>query len=347
MRGEIPPSPPLRKGGAGRSRGLAALACLVLLAGMAAAQDEEVEYALEKPLAARSLLLDGVAVDGLMVAVGERGHVLFSRDEGESWQQASSVPTRATLTAVYFHDAQLGWAVGHDAVILRTRDGGDTWERLYHAPEEERPFLDVWFEDDLSGFAVGAYGFFLKTTDGGDTWTPHEFVETSEVVEEDDPYAYDEGGDFHLNHIAQAQDGRLYMAAEAGTVYRSDDGGEIWKTLPSPYTGSFFGTLPLDGDSLLLFGLRGNLFRSEDAGESWQTIDSGTEAVLSDGLLLSDGTVVLAGAAGTLLISGDGGETFRLAAQADRQALATVLSAGDSLVLVGEFGVNKIPVPTP
>ena len=302
---------------------------------------ENLESALVKPLASRSLLLDGAAVDGLMAAVGERGHILVSRDEGESWSQAG-VPTRATLTGVFLHDQELGWAVGHDAVILRTRDGGASWERLHYAPEEERPFLDIWFEDADRGFAIGAYGFFLKTADGGDTWSTFEIVSLDESG--DDAFdEYDLGGDFHLNHIARASSGRLYIAAEAGTIYRSDDGGESWKTLPSPYEGSFFGTLPLEDDSLLLFGLRGHLFRSDDAGESWQEIDSGTLALLTDGVRLEDGTVIVAGLAGTLLVSTDGGHTFTLRQQADRQGLATVLPTDDGgLVLVGEFGVNRL-----
>ncbi len=155
--------------------------------------------------------------------------------------------------------------------------------------------------------------------------------------------AYDLGGDFHLNHIAKDASGRLYIAAEAGTIYRSDDGAETWRTLPSPYQGSFFGCLPLEGDSLLIFGLRGNLFRSDDAGETWQTIDSGTVAILNQGVALADGTIVIAGTAGVLLVSRDGGHTFGLTPQADRQAVATVLEAGDGLILVGEFGVNKLP----
>ena len=68
--------------------------------------------------------------DGLVVAVGERGHVLVSGDEGRSWRQAD-VPSRALLTGVFMHDARLGWAVGHDEVVLRTRDGGLTWERVH------------------------------------------------------------------------------------------------------------------------------------------------------------------------------------------------------------------------
>ena len=59
-----------------------------------------------------------------------------------------------------------------------------------------------------------------------------------------------EGSDYHLNHIARSGTGRLYIAAEAGTIYRSDDDGQTWISLPSPYHGSFFGTLPLENDSL-------------------------------------------------------------------------------------------------
>ncbi len=325
-----------------RPLALAALAALLLLAPALTAQEDAggVELALVKPLAARSLLLDAVAADGRMVAVGARGHVLISDDGGDTWRQSPSVPTRATLTAVFFHDRDLGWAVGHDAVILRTRDGGENWELLHSAPEEERPFLDVWFADADHGFAIGAYGFFFATADGGDTWEDRLITPVDESGEVD---PYDLGGDFHLNHIARDSSGRLFIAAEAGTIYRSDDGGENWRTLPSPYEGSFFGSLPLAGDSLLLFGLRGNLFRSDDAGESWQAIDTGTVAILNHGLERSDGTVVVAGTAGALLVSNDGGLSFRLAPRPDRQALAAALeTGGGDLILIGEFGVSKL-----
>ncbi len=317
---------------------------LVLPIASAFAQDpaaDEPETALVKPLAERSLLLDAVATSGRTVAVGERGHVLISDDDGDTWRQSAEVPTRSNLTGVYFHDKQLGWAVGHDAVILRTQDGGETWQRLHWAPEEERPFLDVWFSDADNGFAIGAYGYFLATADGGDTWEDRLIAPIDDSGEVD---PYDLGGDFHLNHIARAASGALYIAAEAGTIYRSDDGGETWRTLPSPYQGSFFGSLPLDGDSVLIYGLRGNLYRSDDGGETWTAIDSGTVAILNHGLAMADGTIVIAGTAGAILVSRDGGQSFELKPQSDRQALASVLeTAGGDLMLVGEFGVNKLP----
>ena len=230
------------------------LAIALLASGLGAlvisAQEEALpDPAIRAPLAGRSLLLDAAAADGSFVVVGGRGHILTSTDNGRSWQQ-NEVPSRGALTGVYFHDRDLGWAVGHDSAILRTADGGTTWELVNWAPEEENPLLDVWFSDADNGFAIGAYGSFYRTSDGGKTWSLEPISEW----------------DFHLNHMATSADGRLYMAAEAGMIYRSDDGGETWTELPSPYEGSFFGTLPLDGDTVLVFGLQGHLFRSEDAG---------------------------------------------------------------------------------
>lgn len=321
-------------------------AALLALPAIGAAQDDGdgIEDSLVKPLATGSLLLDGAAAGGLMMAVGERGHVLLSRDEGVSWEQVV-VPTRSTLTGVYLHDEQLAWAVGHDAVILRTRDGGKTWERLYWAPEQERPLFDVWFRDAENGFAIGAYGFFLETSDGGDNWTERAIVEPEEVAEDEiDPYAFTSAADLHLNKISRGDSGRLYIAAEAGGAFRSDDEGDTWTSLAPPYEGSFFGSLPLAGDSVLLFGLRGNLFRSDDAGETWRELPTGTVALLTDGVRQPDGKLVITGLAGTLLVSRDGGESFELLQQADRQGLATALPTSDGgLVLVGEFGVNRMP----
>jgi len=305
------------------------LALVLVGAQMTPAQDEAApEFAVQAALAGRSLMLDAAAADGALVAVGGRGHILISEDGGETWQQVE-VPTRAALTGVFFHDRDLGWAVGHDSVILRTTDGGTTWERVHWAPEEESPLFDAWFADADNGFAIGAYGSFYVTSDGGTTWS-------FEPIGEDD---------FHLHHLARSADGRLYMAAEAGMSYRSDDGGVTWTELPSPYSGSFFATLPLDGDTLLLFGLRGHLYRSEDAGETWTELETGTVAMLTDGLRLDDGRILITGLGGVTLISEDGGHTFDLLQQSNRRGISAVVKASeDSLLLVGEFGVRTLPL---
>lgn len=314
------PSPRVR-----RSLLPAALLALVIAAAVpAAAQDEDaVERSRIFPLASKSLLLDSARVGDILAAVGERGHVLLSADNGATWEQRV-VPTRSTLTGVFFHDETLGWAVGHDSVILRTADGGATWERVNWAPDDEAPLFDVWFADADTGFAVGAYGTFLVTADGGLSW---DFAPIGE-------------DDFHLHRIRAADDGTLFMAAEAGVAYRSDDDGETWEELPSPYDGSFFGVLPLEGESLILFGLRGHLYRSEDAGETWQQIETGTVAMLTDAARLTGGEIIVVGLGGTVLVSKDGGRTFTLSQHLNRRGIQAVTETADGKVLlVGEFGV--------
>jgi photosystem II stability/assembly factor-like uncharacterized protein len=303
------------------------------------------------PLASRSLLLDVDVVPGVgLVAVGERGHVLLSRDAGASWQQKRT-PTRATLTAVYFADAKHGWAVGHDEVILRTTDGGETWMRTHYDPERQSPLLDVWFANANEGLAIGAFATVYRTTDGGATWTRAEFAPAALPAPaakpgsagEADAMAADEGvTEPHLNAIVRGADGRLYVGAEAGHLYRSDDGGATWRQLASPYEGSFFGLVPLDDASVLAFGLRGHLFRTDDGGATWQRLDSGTESLLAGGTRLEDGTIVIVGLAGTVLVSTDGGRTFRRHQEPDRKAFAAVAQAANGVVVVGEAGVRTL-----
>ena len=330
--------------------GLLGLGAAAPTVAVAPGQDRLDRPAQVLPLAARSLLLDVARAGGRVVAVGERGHVLLSDDDGVSWRQARDVPTRTMLTAVWFADAKHGWAVGHDELILGSADGGETWKTLHHAPESQQPLLDVWFADANTGIALGAYGSYFSTADGGRNWIARKF-EAAPVpvirpkgspapVVEDDEFA----PDYHLNRIAAAGT-RLYIAAEAGQLYRSDDGGSSWVTLPSPYAGSFFGLLPLDGDALLAFGLRGNLFRSDDAGQSWRALASGATAMLTDAVRVGTSQLALVGLSGSVLISGDGGASWTLQQQADRKGLSAVIAGSDgTLLAVGEGGARRIAV---
>jgi photosystem II stability/assembly factor-like uncharacterized protein len=304
------------------------------------------------PLAEKSLLIDLARAGPKVVAVGERGHVLLSGNAGNSWEQAR-VPTSANLTAVYFADEKNGWAVGHVETIIRTRDGGASWELSHFAPENPQPLLDVCFTDALHGIAVGAYGVVYSTADGGAVWSQVPFepaplpgAEEVEPEPGDMEAGLDLGFEFHLNSLARGADGRMYLGAEAGRLFRSDDGGASWRELPSPYDGSFHGVLPLAGDSVLAFGLRGNLFRSDDGGASWTAIETGTTALLNAGARIDERTVVIVGMAGVLLVSRDGGRSFELEQQGDRRAISSILPSGDgALVVAGEGGVRRLVLP--
>ena len=317
--------------------------CAALVAPAAAQR-----AAVESRFAATSLLLDAAMAGSRLVVVGERGHVLLSDDDGATWTQAQ-VPVQVMLTAVRMHDAQTGWAVGHDAVVLRTRDGGETWQLVHHAPQAQLPLLDVWFRDADSGFAVGAFGTFLASADGGDTWTCRnacwdesdaEAATGPPLLHADDSDFED---DFHLNAIAPAGPDRLFLAGEAGVLYRSDDGGETWRALPSPYSGSWFGALALDADTVFVAGLRGRLFRSEDAGESWTRIETGTTATLTDLVQVNPDLMLITGLAGALLTSRDNGLSVSYRPLPARRGISTALATADgSVVLVGESGIEPL-----
>lgn len=296
-------------------------------------------------LSSLSLLLDLASAGHRLVAVGERGHVLLSDDAGRHWTQTQT-PTEALLTGVCFADAEHGIVVGHDEIILTTGDRGHSWTRTHFAPQAQQPLLDVWCGPDGRAVAVGAYGVYMVSTDHGATWTEHKLEPTNLRPGKSAAPADEIGGGYHLNAIAADASSRLYIAGEAGHLYRSDDRGESWVSLPSPYEGSWFGVLPLPGGVLLAYGLRGNLFRSADAGASWQRLATDTQATLDGGASLADGRVVIVGLSGVLLLSHDGGANFSLLQQDDRKGLAAVRGvSGDVLVTVGEAGIKLITEP--
>lgn len=272
------------------------------------------------------LLLDAAQAGTRLVAIGERGHIVFSADQGKSWQQVAS-PTQATLTSLFFLDAQNGWAVGHDSVILKSTDGGSSWRQVFSAPEMNKPLLKVWFSDARNGLAIGAYGLFLQTHDGGTSWQQRKITD----------------GDLHLNALAARGDGTLLIAGEAGSLLRSDDHGQTWHALPSPYRGSFFDILALRDGSVLAYGLRGKIFRSTDAGETWIEIASNSEATLMGGYEFADGGIVLVGQRGTVLLSQDHGKTFQPHNHPLRMFLSTLRPAAEhALLLFGASGVTRL-----
>jgi photosystem II stability/assembly factor-like uncharacterized protein len=326
---------------------LQAAAALLALTGVAAAAiDPGTLPAEPAPLASRALLLDIARSGSRLIAVGERGHVLLSDDDGTKWVQSERVPTQDLLTGICFFDDKRGVAVGHDEIALVSADAGRTWERKHYAPDAQQPLLDVMCASGGRAIAVGAYGAYFVSTDFGATWAERKFEPktAAPAAKVDDEYAEDLG-DPHLNRIVAASATRLYIAAEGGHLYRSDDAGETWMELPSPYEGSFFGVTPLGEEAVLAYGLRGNLFRSNDAGASWHRIETNTVAMLNDAVVLEKGSIAVVGLSGVVLVHLEGGEGYELSQQSDRKGLSAAIGVGaDSLVTVGEAGVKLIRI---
>lgn len=312
--------------------GAAALGCGIVFGAWGAAVDEQVlpsQGPLRGSTMQRLLLLDAARAGGRIVAVGARGYVVVSADQGVTWARAKS-PEAPLLTAVKFVDAKDGWAVGHDSVILATHDGGESWTQQFSAPSEQRPLMDVVFLSRETGIAVGAYGAYYETADGGRSWNARKIIPD----------------DKHLNAIVQVDAGKLLIVGEAGTVLVSDDAGKTWSPVASPYKGSLFGAVVAADGAVVAFGLRGHILRSTDAGRSWSAVDNASDATLMGGSRLPGGAIVLAGAAGTALVSRDDGRSFVALPTGTTHALAmAMLGAPNKVLLLGEAGPLEVPLP--
>ena len=317
-------------------------------------------------LASLSLMQGVVDVDGRLVAVGQRGHIIYSDDQGGTWKQAS-VPVSSDLTAVYFVNAKAGWAVGQDGVIVHSQDGGASWvkqldgrqandlvvnalQRQIEAGDQsnrtqallteairnqeagpDKPFLDVWFADENNGFVVGAYNLVFKTTDAGKHWV-------SWFDRTENPNLY------HFNAIRGMGD-RAYIVGEQGLFLRLDPARERFVAEPTPYRGSFF-ALAATTTGVTAFGMRGNVYRTADEGKSWNKVESGIESGLFGASVLDDGRLVAVSQAGQALISIDDGASFTLIPGIRPLPFTAVTSAGKNKIAISSArGVQIEQVP--
>jgi photosystem II stability/assembly factor-like uncharacterized protein len=303
-----------------------------------------------------------------LVAVGEHGVIIYSDDNGVTWKQGS-VPVTVTLTCVAFVSPLQGWAAGHYGVILHTDDGGVTWQEQlngiqanqltmaaaqadvaatnnsYNAQRAvrranffisdgpDKPFLTILATGPNDAMVFGAYRMVMKTTDGGRTWT-----DWSEHV--GDKLSH------NLYQVIQAGSD-LWIAGEIGLVFRSTDGGNSFSEVTAPTDATMFGALPtgagpaVDG-GVLVFGIAGQAYRSTDGGKTWQSIAFATPANLIAGKVLKSGALVVVGGDGSVYRSDDHGQSFKLAA-VEPMALYDLVQADDgALVLVGNYGVERI-----
>lgn len=302
-----------------------------------------------------------------LVAVGQRGHILFSDDAGHGWEQAH-VPVSNDLVAVSFASPSHGWAVGHGGVVLHTEDGGLNWvlqlegeqtsaliSEYYQAragdeayPDAElmlereevlvsfggtQPLMDVYFEDEQNGYVVGIFNRLLRTRDGGNSWEPwgHRI---------DNPY------ELHFYSINAGADG-LYITGEQGMVWRLDEAEDAFSAVETPYNGTLFGSAVSDG-LLVVFGMRGNAYLSVDQGQNWEHLDIDSVAGITDGVITGKGVIALVNLGGELLVSANRGRSFEShPVPRSMPFYGLALLSGTQVALVGAEGAQKLAVTTP
>jgi photosystem II stability/assembly factor-like uncharacterized protein len=278
--------------------------------------------------AMRTGMLAAARAGQRIVAVGDRGVVLLSDDEGKTFRQATSVPTRAMLTSVSFApDGRTGWAAGHLGVVLMTRDAGTTWQLQRDDMSTDQPLFATLFVSAQEGYAAGLWSLFLRTHDAGRTWQVQVLDPAAKVGAE-------RVAGPNLFALTRTLAGTLLMPSEQGVIYRSVDSGASWTAIHTDNTGTFWTSATLRSGTLLVAGLAGKLYRSTDDGQTWQALAPVTKSSITGITQLPNGRVVAVGLDGAMLSSRDDGLTFKAVYRPDRADLTAVLPVGSNSALV-------------
>lgn len=369
-------------------RRLAQMALMALVAcGTAQAETDLLKTPAQiEPKALESKFMDITRTgSGRLVAVGERGQIMFSDDGGRKWTQAK-VPVSVTLTAVRFPSPQQGWAVGHDSVILHSADGGTTWTKRLDGHEvnplilgstealvaQRREALDAapkGGHEPLQTALEDAEYLLKEAKRAVDTGPSRPFMDIwfrdpqrgmifgafGLLLETDDGGenwrasvgAVQNLGGRHL-YGAESSGKTLILAGESGQLHRSVDDGRHWERLKSPYEGSLFNVVAgASAPCVLAVGLRGNLVRSCDAGQTWAHSVTTPNATLNGGVVLDDGTMVVVGMAGVAFVSRDGGQTLTPWETKFPGCMAVADGREGTVVLVGLGGIKRMALPAP
>lgn len=309
-----------------------AMSALVALASVQAFAPRETA-----PLAPSRLPVQRMHVNALaqsqaaLLAAGELGHLIFSRDEGRSWTEASlSKGRQALINQIAIGANGLdAVAVGHEGWILRSSDGGLSWRELAFDEKNGEPLMSVAQLPDGRWIAVGAFGRALLSDAQGTQWTRLQLPAEVE--------------DKHLNRIVASADRRSWLiVGERGLVLRSDDGGQSWAVLPPFYKGSFYNAAALKAGGWLVYGMRGNAYLSTDGISGWERVPLPAPVSFFSHLQTPDGRLTLVGQGSLMATSSDGGRHFELSRAAGRATLTEALPSPGGAWLASDAGLQRL-----
>jgi photosystem II stability/assembly factor-like uncharacterized protein len=312
------------------------------LAPSAMAREAEHRFAPIMPRASQSLLLDVTNTGSRLVAVGERGHILFSDDNGQSWQQAR-VPSVQMLTSVFFANNRHGWAAGHDGIVLVTDDGGESWrtqrdgiaaQQQINLELRESAHQDIERLEQALSAATAEQAKELEIA-----------LEDAELDLEDADLALAEPPFASPLMDIWFQDRQQGWAVGAfGTLLVTRNGGRSWDSAPDMLNNPeelHLNAVSGDGRGrVFIAGESGIMFRSLDGGVQWERLESPYDGSWFGGLYsAAEDALLVFGLQGQLYRSGDFGQTWSSPGGAIDVTLAGGSSGpGREFLIVGASG---------
>ena len=306
-----------------------------------------------------------------IVAVGEDGAVIESRDAGTTWTSvpstetlwlgAAHLPAPGTIVALGARgliaetsDAGKTWSsrraglwrtfggvaepspgtilLGHGAGMLRSADGGRSFERPTE-PDSIQGVADIEFADAQRGVAALSRGGALITADSGRSWS----LSTLPLPQ------------YPSRSVHHVADRTWFIVRpfvpwggengdDRATIFRSDDDGATWTGCTCGGRGPMYG-IDFNGDGGMIVGGGGVIVRTADRGATWARSEHRlTRALLMDVAVVDARVAVVVGSDGIVLRTSDGGATWARIASGTTQRLWTAQSLGSTVVAGGGNG---------
>ena len=281
-----------------------------------------------------------------MYAGTEQGHVLISRDGGQSWQEEHrGLPQNTPISALALLPDGSQLLAGTSKGAYLSEDGGKTWQSggpgiPAHTIVDAVAALP---DGTLLAGTAGSGVFVLPT--GGTAWIPA----TKGLPPQSDIYAF----------LPLAQSGHVLAALISGGIYASQDGGLTWaesdQGLSAGSGANVFAFLAVPSqrgtEGAILAGTSRGMYISHDLGTTWQSSSTGigTTRVISLARDPLTPTEIFAGTDVGVYQSNDGGETwhmlgFGLPAEQHVGAVGVLHPAsGDQIILASVDRLYRYP----
>lgn len=309
----------------------------------AAAPVAAAQYAPMMPLAPQSLLLDITSADQRIVAAGERGHILYSDDRGDSWVQAR-VPTTQMLTGVHFANAQRGWAVGHDGLILVSDDSGASW-RVQRDGIAAQQQANLENREQAYQQVKRLQAQSVETAGEPDTTAKLALEDAVMDLEDAEAALLEPVFTSPLMDVWFRDEQHGWAVGAFGSFMGTSNGGQTWED----YSGRIenpdeFHLNTIAGDKqqrVFIAGEGGVMFRSLDGGATWESLQPFYEGSWFGALYSAEhDALLLFGLRGNLYRSTDFGDSWQSVATESHTTIAGG-NVGDAgrLALAGGVGL--------
>jgi len=248
-----------------------------------------------------AIAFDPVVRDRIYVAYGRYPYAPYggnpqgfavSNDAGNSWTVSAAIPEGTAIgVSPLDHTVYVGnfGGSGSPTLVFKTEDLGKTAELVFTT--DSVPWAaDCW--PQIGGMAVDSstpgtiylalscygHGAIAKTTDSGHSW---RMLDGGLGDRPFQAIAIDSAN--HIVLYAGVGIGNPYAlqlscGPFSGPVFRSDDAGETWQHLGTPYSSSSIETIQASGTGIYLGSDWEGVIESQDSGATWGPANHGLTA---------------------------------------------------------------------